>query len=590
MHELKTVDFCEPENHKALALFIGIEESVFKKLLTSGKVNGFFVERHIRKWSKHRIGEYRTVWEVAYSSLNDTYKSFARRFDLFARKTEKRFPHPAAYGYVRGRNIVDNATRHSGAPLILHADITNFFPSISIQRIEKMFKSLQLNDVVAEALSQFVTINGALPLGLPPSPLLANIVCLDLDEKLNKLANDYDCIYTRYADDITISGEINVPSKNEIKEILESEGFSLSERKFRLTKRGQAHYVTGLSVTDANLPRAPRSMKKRLRQELFYCQKYGINNHLRKIGCPSSLFQNEINRIDGTVRYIAHIEKDTWPTLHEEWREIQRSNKAWSSYASLEDRPIRHISCFVDETEISFNQKNILAMSLALTDETDKITASTLGTLQDYLDKPLVGGNKKRLKEEGLHYNAADEDLRTAYIERLSTLPFRAFIAYDELASYDKYEELYISLIKKLLPYRLKWCDGAILTIVFEENKSKVSEEKIKQAVKDVYNMLVQTNDRRPIKEPVVIIGKKLNYPCFSVPDFILAVFSKYARHHIRKEDSQYKSFAAREERQFELLRDKIRAILGVKNEGVYTNMRPFTPWPNKVELLESDD
>ena len=87
--------------------------------------------------------------------------------------------------------------------------------------------------------------------------MLANFVCLSLDEKITSLANSYDCVYSRYADDIAISGKSALPSKILLADIVEAEGFRLSPHKFRVTKLGQAHYVTGLSVTDAISPHVP---------------------------------------------------------------------------------------------------------------------------------------------------------------------------------------------------------------------------------------------------------------------------------------------------------------------------------------------
>ena len=51
-------------------------------------------------------------------------------------------------------------------------------------------------------------------------------------------------------------------------------------------------------------------MKKVLRQELYYCAKYGIINHLQKIDIDQTL-QGGINRIYGYVKYVTHIEKET---------------------------------------------------------------------------------------------------------------------------------------------------------------------------------------------------------------------------------------------------------------------------------------
>jgi len=289
--------------------------------------------------------------------------------------------------------------------------------------------------------------------------------------------------------------------------------------------------------------------------------------------------QAGVNHIDGMVRYISHIERESWPSLRQEWKDILLDNDERPSYEPLIEREIRHLHFFIDETEINYESKNILALAFVITEDANKVNASTLATLRDYLDKAFVGGNKEKLRKEGLHYSAADEDLRNSYIEKLPVLPFDGYLIYGELGNYSSYEDLYLSLIRKILPHRLMWCNYSAVRIIFEENKSKVSPEKIKQVVATVYNELLATNNRRPIQEPEVIIGKKAEYPGFSVPDFLLALFSKYARQNDRKLDKNYANIVDREERQFERLRDKYRLIIDADNKKVYQRNRPFSPW-----------
>lgn len=243
------IDFRVPKATAQLANYIGVSEEVLRKLSDPVNKLAYFFRHQIPKKNKSASGEHRVVWE-ANPFLADAYKSFNRRFDIFARTADTRYPHTASYGYVRGRSTIDNASVHCEEPLILHADIKDFFPSITKDRLLKLFHRLGINPAMAELLCAFICIDDKLPLGIHCSPLLANLVCLDLDDKFVALSAQYDCHYTRYADDITISGKA-VPPKQEVEKILEEEGFLLSQRKFRITKTGQSHFVTGLSVTDS---------------------------------------------------------------------------------------------------------------------------------------------------------------------------------------------------------------------------------------------------------------------------------------------------------------------------------------------------
>ena len=90
-----------------------------------------------------------------------------------------------------------------------------------------MFITYNLKDNIANILARFLTINDALPLGLPSSPLIANLICLDLDEALQGLADKHLARYTRYADDITISSNDILPQRKEVEDIFSQNDFCL---------------------------------------------------------------------------------------------------------------------------------------------------------------------------------------------------------------------------------------------------------------------------------------------------------------------------------------------------------------------------
>jgi RNA-directed DNA polymerase len=573
-------DFTIPTTLEELAKFVGVD-SKFLEIAICNIQKHLMVNSHtIKKRSKFRENEVRIVWE-ANQLLAEAHKAFARRFDIFARSRDPRFPNQFSYGYVKGRSTIDNASKHCGAPLILHADIQKFFPSISDKRLEKSFQKLGINKEISKILSKFLTIDNGLPLGFHASPMLANIVCLDLDDKLSKLAKSYNCNYTRYADDITFSGKSLLPKKEEIKEILKEEEFILSERKFRITKPGQSHYVTGLSVTDKLFPRAPRDMKKLLRQELYYCKKFGIEEHLCSISAEAryiddyginEIVRHGVNRLDGMVRYVANIEKKSWPNLRSEWHELLKRDNLSPSYKTIK-RSINNIIMYIDETEI--NDRNMLALCIAGMDIEDDISNSnaTRIELKRYLTDPISGGNKENIKRNGIHYCDANEDLRKTYVHTMAVMPFKGYVAFCKLDCKEKYEDRYLFLLKSLIINRLKACDGANIKMIFEEN-SKIKTSKIIQVVEDSYNSLKTNSDRRPILCPEVLFGRKLEYLCFSIPDFLLGVFRRYWSPN----KNEIKEKSDRIQLHFEGLRDKYKIILDADKNIIYSRKRPISP------------
>ena len=527
-------------------------------------------KRHPSNDETHRI-----VWE-ARSPLAECYKSFTKKFDIFTKAVEPLYPHAASYGYVRGKNTIDNASPHCGAKLILHADIRRFFPSITFDRIKSLFLLLDIQEAAAEILAYFTTIENTLPLGLHSSPLLSNILCLQLDDKFSQLAHEYDCQYTRYADDITISGNRHVPDKADVNKILQSEGFSLSERKFRITKPGQAHYVTGLSVTDSK-PRAPRAMKKRLRQELYYCEKYGIRNHLTKIdGRNTNYLQHGINRIDGMVRYVSYIEDIKKAKTRDGWAAMLRNEKLGASYPSRLESEVCILIYYIDETEVEFKEQKYLALCMTevTLDENEKIKTLIDLTLDDYHADDFSGGDKAAIKKRGLHWQEANQDLKRKFCDSLSLQSFKAYISYTKITNNADYENAYIALLNALLPRRLMACDNSIVVFEFEQN-SKVSKTAIEQAVFFANERLCETNNRHPRRNGIKIIGKKESL-CIAVPDAVLGIFREYA---CLNDGGPLRKPIERSTLFFNRISHNIRLILDAESNMVYTRKRPFMPW-----------
>jgi len=563
----KVIDFSKPTNLKELAnLFIGIDEELLKRAI-DGKKKELFIQHRIPKKNKRRDGEVRVVWE-AKPEIEDAYKSFARRFDLFARSVNPNFPHRCAYGYVRGRSTLDNASRHCAASKILHADIQNFFPSIRRDKIKNVFLNLGIKPKISDILSDFVTIDNGLPLGIPCSPLIANLVCLDLDDSFCALASSLSCDYTRYADDISISGENLLPKKSEIEGILKKYEFSLSDHKFRVTKKGQAHYVTGLSVTDS-VPHAPRFLKKRLRQELYYCKKYGIEDHIRRIGQFYNLRGN-VNRIDGMIRYISYIEPKSFSEASDLWGRLLEKEDLCVGYGAHIRKGNKFIF-YVDECLFMHHEKNILALSIAKirADDLYKIEVSTEKILRGFIVDPFSGGRKKSLEKKGLHYSDSSEDLRKLYTDRLSTFPFKAYVIYKALSSTESYSQTYLSMVRSIFPHRFMACDNADIQIIFEENP-QVKSVQVREAVDGIYKNLNSSKNPHP-KKIDVIVGKKADYPCFSVPDYLLGIFAGYATLNDQKDTERRELF-------FERLRDKYRLIIDADNSLNFHRKRPFAP------------
>lgn len=194
------------------------------------------------------------------------------------------------HGFVRGRSIVTNASCHVGKKEILCIDIADFFPSIKLDQVKNIFIKLGYTDQVAQRLGELCTFLpitsqvGELPQGAPTSPALANIVFDAVDSKLLEYANENQLVYTRYADDLTFSTDTSNIEEHldHIIHFITESGFRINENKTHIMKDNYRKMVTGLIVNEK--VKVPKKFKRIFKQELYYCQKYGISQHLQAIG------------------------------------------------------------------------------------------------------------------------------------------------------------------------------------------------------------------------------------------------------------------------------------------------------------------
>lgn len=212
-----------------------------------------------------------------------------------------------ANGFVENKSIITNANNHLNKEKILNIDLKDFFPSIHKNRVYYIFKNLcGYDNNVSFCLTQLVTYKNSLPQGAPTSPILSNIVAYMMDLRLEKLAEKLEIEYTRYADDITFSGEgknINTRLLNYVKNIVEDCGFEINERKTRFAGKGRRQEVTGLIVNNDKI-NVPKEYIREIRQELYYIDKFGLKAHREKVGFENKYYREHLL---GKILYVKSI-------------------------------------------------------------------------------------------------------------------------------------------------------------------------------------------------------------------------------------------------------------------------------------------
>jgi RNA-directed DNA polymerase len=208
--------------------------------------------------------------------------------------------HDAAHGFVSGRSAITAAQPHAGQRAVLRFDIQNFFGSVGAGKVHGVFRTCGYPEAVAHALTGIVTnrvpnhviaqrrtksekVGGLLrtphlPQGAPTSPALANLVAIGIDRRMSGLAKIYEATYTRYADDLFISGGDLLLARSKSfcvlsDHIVADEGFRLHQAKTTLMTSAGQQRMLGLVVNDH--PAVARTEFDNLRATLHNCIETG---------------------------------------------------------------------------------------------------------------------------------------------------------------------------------------------------------------------------------------------------------------------------------------------------------------------------
>ncbi|EBU2437205.1 RNA-directed DNA polymerase, partial [Salmonella enterica] len=124
-----------------------------------------------------------------------------------------------AYAFIPGKNgIYEAASKHCGAKWILSIDLRDFFHTITSDIVISTLVEIGYRADQAAKLSELLTLNQRLPQGAPSSPVISNLVFRSTDLKINELISNTGIKYTRYADDLTFSGDDETFDIEELKD------------------------------------------------------------------------------------------------------------------------------------------------------------------------------------------------------------------------------------------------------------------------------------------------------------------------------------------------------------------------------------
>lgn len=215
---------------------------------------------------------------------------------------------PFAKAYRPNVTLLENLRFHKNQPKVFTLDLEHYFPSITIEAVEKEFHQLGYSKMVSRLLSKLCTRDKTLPQGAPTSPYLSNLIFKDADAAIAAYCKEQKIRYTRYADDMSFSGDFDENKLLlKVTEIVGKLNLQINKNKTKLMTSNMRQAVTGIVVNEK--PQVVFHKRNELRQAMYYIKKFGFEEHreYREINQ-----KNYLEHLLGKINFVLQINpKDT---------------------------------------------------------------------------------------------------------------------------------------------------------------------------------------------------------------------------------------------------------------------------------------
>jgi len=252
------------------------------------------------------------------------------------RLKRKKIKFPYATAVLPGNNPLKNVLRHLKTVnrYFYLLDIKDFYPSTKSNQIVACLvdQALGLNLATSDELTRFLkeyclSPSGALRIGAPASPDLANLVAAHLlDKEMAILCKKYSLTYTRYLDDLTFSAKrrFGKEKRQAIRKVIEQAGFEISHRKTVIADiKRESVVITGIGIKDGQIF-IKRSFLRKINGLMHLIDKGKIQHQLSLV--PSKKKRKDpVNIVRGLIAAF-------WSTIPPEGRKLNK----------LEEKTIRN--------------------------------------------------------------------------------------------------------------------------------------------------------------------------------------------------------------------------------------------------------
>ena len=222
--------------------------------------------------------------------------------------------HASVHSFAIGKSVATNALRHERRAFVGNVDVENFFGSIALSSVINLLLQNGFDETEAEILSRLCTKQNRLPQGAPTSPVISNAILYHFDRMVSEFCASENLQYSRYADDITVSGDSRgnvIGALNFIAEVLQGTyALRLNRNKTRIAGRGWQQRVTGVVVNEQAAP--PRRLRRKIRAAFYNASK------------SLEVSSDKIAELSGYLGYIKMFPKFTYTEMVQRYEAILR--------------------------------------------------------------------------------------------------------------------------------------------------------------------------------------------------------------------------------------------------------------------------
>lgn len=246
-----------------------------------------------------------------------------------------------SYAYKCGKNTHMCVNNHRESSVFYKYDIHSFFETMKkthlIDKLKKLIEDkissfykeinysktkiswiFKRDDLILDSIVSILMINYKFPIGYVTSPKISDFYLYDFDNEVkNQLDSNY--IYTRYSDDILISGNsCNSNINKTIQNCILKEGLVLNNKKtkiIRLKQYGDTVKFLGLVI------------KKELNNNSIKVSNSYISHVMKEIyDFEKKPNKSKLEKIRGTLNYIKYVDRSAFTSIFKIYSKVRGGN------------------------------------------------------------------------------------------------------------------------------------------------------------------------------------------------------------------------------------------------------------------------